>query len=95
MPSPQSASAFKYTAIATGSNAGVACNKSPCVLGKVLCTASSSDTLTVYDGTSASGIKVINVMPMVAGTVYDLDIALQAGCFIVPTATFAGVVLIA
>lgn len=65
-----------------------------CCFQKVICSASSSGTLTVYDGTSAAGTRILNVFPLTAGNVYEFDIMLSAGCFTVVGGTATLVFLV-
>ena len=49
---------------------------------KIICAASSSGTITIYDNTSAAGTVLLNAFPVVAGNVYDVGLMFQLGCYI-------------
>ena len=58
-------------------------------LGGVFCSSSSSGTVTVYDGTSASDTKIVDTFTAVAGTYHTLPFAFQKGLTIVTGGTIS------
>ena len=52
-------------------------------LAKVIPSAASTGTLTVYDGISSAGTLLVNAMPLTAGTPVAFDLAFQVGLYIV------------
>ena len=49
------------------------------VARRVVCAASSSGTLTIYDNTTASAPIILNAFPLSAGQSYQLDAIFQTG----------------
>lgn len=49
---------------------------------RVICAASTSGTLTIYDNTAASGTIILNAFPLSAGQSYQLDALFQNGCYV-------------
>ena len=47
----------------------------------VLCNSSASGTLTLYDNTAASGNKITNATPLVAGQFYPVPAQFQNGLY--------------
>lgn len=49
------------------------------VIGSVLCAASSSGTITIYDGTSTAGTKLCNAVPLTAGAYFPFPASVRVG----------------
>lgn len=83
---------YGYKAISATGNV----SKIPCVIGGVLCSSSSSGTITIYDSaTTTTTTAVVAVMPLVAGQYYPIGAALTAGCYVVIGGTAAVTVMVA
>ena len=52
-------------------------------LAKIIPSASSSGTVTVYDGTDNTGTQLTNALPLTAGTPVDFNLAVQKGLYLV------------
>jgi hypothetical protein len=70
---------LSYTRITSASSKQI--TASDTVLGKVLCSAGISPTITVIDG-SSSGTTVLNAFPLTPGQAVELNIALTAGLYV-------------
>ncbi len=53
-----------------------------CLLAGVACSAGTSPTISIYDGTSSSGAVVVSSFPLTAGQFVQLPFALSTGLYV-------------
>lgn len=66
---------------------GAAWNGAGGLMGIFVAQASGTPTITVYDGSSASGTVLVNTFTPVAGTFYPMPFLFSVGCFVAITGT--------
>lgn len=82
-----------YNATLISGGTSTAIKTSQGVIGDVFFSSSTSGTVTIYDGLSATGTKIIDTFTGAAATKYEFRIGCATGIFIVTTGTLSATVL--